>query len=160
MPSKLHYDQLSILLALSTSPNPPALHPLGYFIIQILIWPLFTLRKADTVFFCHRRTTTNRTTKKFLKEYCFVDFIQDSKLAHVQLLVNHLQSPLTLHQLLECAWYIASMYLHCFWYNSSNLIDWKNTLIFANEWFLGPGKFSLKSMLQNRRLHLPTSLLV
>jgi hypothetical protein len=82
------------------------------------------------------------------------------------------------------------MYLHCFWYNSSNRIDWKTTLIFASEWLSGnkilvnicrrkavsgngytasiahswaPAvyhQFSLKSMVQNRGIHLPTSLLV
>jgi hypothetical protein len=88
-PSKLHDDQLSIVFTLSTSPNPRRSsytrlfhHPDTHL--------AFVHTEKHTQFFCHRQTSAKLHAKKFLEEYCFVDFIHDSKLAHFQMLVNHL----------------------------------------------------------------------
>jgi hypothetical protein len=60
----------------------------------------------DQPFFFVGELVQTCTQKQFLRDYSFVDFIQDSKLAHFQVLVNDLQSSLTLHQLPECERYI------------------------------------------------------
>jgi len=66
-----------------------AVHVLGYFIIQILLLA-FVHTEKDRHNFFHRQTGEKSLAKKILEEYCFVDFIQDSKLAHFQMLVNDL----------------------------------------------------------------------
>ncbi len=101
------------------------------------------------------------------------------------MLVNYLQSPVTLHQLPECEGYITGTCILSGTVHQIRYI-WCNTLIFASEWLSETKilvnicqrkevsckgiahpwalavhhQFSLKSMVHNRGLHLPISSLV
>jgi hypothetical protein len=162
-----------------------AVHALGYFIIQILIWPLFTLRNTDTTFLSQANWW-----KIVFRRILFCRF-------HPGLQIGSFPSPgkplgLASHTS-PTSWMCM---VHSLDVPALFLIQFiksdrfKNTLIFASEWLSGTqilvnicrrkvisGKgytasiahswalavyhqFSLKSIVQNRGLHLLTSLLV